>query len=98
MELKRIMTSMTWKHIELTRGAVGGLWLLVVTLPPGLAAEPGGQPAVTTTTTAAAVTHEPGLEKLAQTPRIRLICGLAPEKGYLPRLQAIHALGTSLGD
>ena len=62
-----------------------------------LAAEPAGRPAVTTTATAAA-TPEPGLEKLAQTPRIRLICGLASEKGYLPRLQAIHALGTSLTD
>ena len=88
---------MTWKHIEWTGLAAGGLLLMGVVMASSVAAEPAGGPAVTTTATAT-VTPEPGLEKLAQTPRIRLICGLAPEKGYLPRLQAIHALGTSLTD
>ena len=34
----------------------------------------------------------------ALTPRMRLICGLAENKGYLLRFRAIHALGSSMGD
>lgn len=76
-----------------------GIILAGVMLLAGSAAADTGRPPATgdlVTTTASEVPARPELKPMNLSPRLKLICGLADEKGYVPRLQAIHQLQRNL--